>query len=206
MAVPKKTPKKVPRAERAAETREALVRAAAEEMAEKGIEHASLNAICDRAGFTRGAFYVHFRDRDELLAAVVEGVLGRFQDMVFTKEDAPDLGATIAQFVGPILSGMPEAVGTREWKFHHTLAACAGSPRIRSKYNGVQYNALARLEAGAAEGQKKKKVRRDVEARTLAEILLVLTLGVSAATELGLEIDYAKGGAALGKLLSPKRN
>ena len=196
-------PKKKPsRAERAEETREALVRAAAQEMAEKGIEHASLNAICDRAGFTRGAFYVHFKDRDELLAAVVEGVLGRFQDMVLPKDAAPDLGATIAQFVGAILQGTPEAVGTREWKFHHTLAACAASPRIRSKYNGLQYRALDRLTYGAVVGQKKKRVRGDVEARTLAEILLVLTLGVSAATELGLEIDYAKGGAALGKLLA----
>lgn len=198
----KKPRKKVPRAERAAETREALVRAAAEEMAEKGIEHASLNAICDRAGFTRGAFYVHFRDRDELLAAVVEGVLGRFQDMVLPQDATPDLGATIAQFVGAILAGTPEAVGTKEWKFHHTLAACAGSPRIRAKYNGLQYQALDRLAYGAAVGQKKKTVRSDVEARTLAELLLVLTLGVSAATELELEIDYAKGGAALGKLLS----
>jgi len=192
----------VPRAERAAETREALIVAAAQELAEKGIEAASLNAICDRAGFTRGAFYVHFRDRDDLVAAVVERVLGRFQDMLFPKEDVPDLGATIGQFVGAILSGVPEAVGTTRWKFHHTLAACAGSSRIRAKYNGLQNQALDRLAYAAVVGQKKKKVRSDVEARTLAEILLVLTLGVSAATELGLEIDYAKGGAALGKLLS----
>lgn len=198
----KKARKKVPRAERAAETREALVRAAAQEMAEKGIEHASLNAICDRAGFTRGAFYVHFKDRDDLLAAVVEGVLGRFQDMLFPRDEVPNLGATIAQFVGAILSGVPEAVGTKEWKFHHTLAAVAGSSRIRSKYNGIQYEALERLAAGAKAGQKEKTVRSDVDARTLGEILLVLSLGVSAATELGLELDYAKGGAALGKLLS----
>ena len=158
------------------------------------------------AGFTRGAFYVHFHDRDELIAAVVERVLGRFQDMLFPKDDAvTDLGATIGQFVGAILSGVPEAVGTSRWKFHHTLAACAGSPRIRAKYDALQHRALDRLTYGAVVGQKKEKVRSDVEARTLAEILLVLTLGVSAATELGLEIDYAKGGAALGKLLAGKR-
>jgi TetR/AcrR family transcriptional repressor of nem operon len=192
----------VTRAERAQETREALVRAAAQELAEKGIEAASLNAICDRAGYTRGAFYVHFRDRDELVAAVVERVLGNFQEILFPKDAAPDLRETIGHFVGAILSGVPEAVGTSHWKFHHTLAACAGSSRIRSKYTGIQNKALERLEAGAAAGQKRKTVRRDVEARTIAELLLVLTMGVSAATELGLEIDYAKGGAALGKLLA----
>ncbi len=184
-------------------TREALVSAAAAELAEKGIEAASLNAICDRAGFTRGAFYVHFKDRDELVAAVVERVLGTFQASLFPEGDTvPDLATTIAQFVAAVVAGVPEAVGTSRWKFHHTLTACATSPRIRKKYNGVQYKAMERLAEGAAAGQRAKKVRRDVSARTLAEILVVLTLGVSAATDLGLEIDLAAGGDALRKLLT----
>jgi len=34
----------------------------------------SLDDICDRAGFTRGAFYVHFADREALLVAVMDHV------------------------------------------------------------------------------------------------------------------------------------
>ena len=49
------------------ETREALLQAAMAEFAEKGLDLPSLDAICARAGFTRGAFYVHFRDREELV-------------------------------------------------------------------------------------------------------------------------------------------
>lgn len=195
--------KKVARSERMKATREALVSAAAAELAEKGIEAASLNAICDRAGFTRGAFYVHFKDRDELVAAVLERVLGTFQASLFPNGDAaPDLATTIGQFVGAVVAGVPEAIGTSRWKFHHTLTACATSPRIRKKYNGLQHRAMDRLAEGAAVGQRAKKVRRDVSPRTLAEILVVLTLGVSAATDLGLEIDYAAGGDALRKLLA----
>ncbi len=195
--------KKRARAEQKQETREALIAAATAELAEKGIEAASLNAICDRAGYTRGAFYVHFRDRDDLVAAVVERVLGKFQEALFPPgPEAPDLGATIAQFVGAVVTGVPEAVGTAHWQFHHTLAACAGSDDLRKRYNALQYTALDRLTASAEAGQHAKKVRSDVEPRTLAEILLVLTLGVSAAIELGLEIDLGAGGAALGKLLA----
>src|SRR4051812_40727719 len=55
-------------------TREALVEAGIALFAEQGLDGPSLDAICERAGFTRGAFYVHFRDRDELLQAVMERV------------------------------------------------------------------------------------------------------------------------------------
>ncbi|HEY1954612.1 MAG TPA: TetR/AcrR family transcriptional regulator [Polyangiaceae bacterium] len=196
--------KKVARDERKRETRDALVRAAAAEMAEKGIEAASLNAICDRAGFTRGAFYVHFRDRDDLVAAVVERVLGDFKAALLPDGASPALGETINRFVAAVLAGVPEAVGTSRWKFHHTLTACATAAPIRKKYNALQYRALDRLADGARAGQKDGSVLRDVRARPLAEMLLVLTLGVSVATDLGLEIDYAAGAATLRKLLAPR--
>ena len=197
--------KKVPRDEQKAETRDALVRAAAAEMAEKGIEAASLNQICARAGFTRGAFYVHFRDREELVAAVVERVLGDFQELMLPDDASAPLGETIGRFVAAVLAGTPEAVGTARWKFHHTLTACATAPTIRKTYNALQYRKLDRLTDGARAGQKNGTVRRDVSARSLAEILLVMTLGVSAATDLGLDIDYAAGGVALRKLLVAPR-
>lgn len=50
------------------ETRAALVGAAPELFAKEGLD-ASLDAICERAGFSRGAFYVHFSDRDALDAS-----------------------------------------------------------------------------------------------------------------------------------------
>src|SRR5262245_37416602 len=43
------------------ETREALLRAGMEMFAEQGLDAPSLDALCARAGFTRGAFYVHFK-------------------------------------------------------------------------------------------------------------------------------------------------
>src|SRR5262252_1452795 len=50
-------------------TREALIQAGIELFAEKGLDAPSLDEICDRAGYTRGAFYVHFADRDEFVVA-----------------------------------------------------------------------------------------------------------------------------------------
>jgi len=47
-------------------TRQKLLDAAAQVFAEVGLDAASVEAICDRAGFTRGAFYSNFETKDEL--------------------------------------------------------------------------------------------------------------------------------------------
>ena len=47
-------------------TRQKLLDAAAQVFAEVGLDAASVEAICERAGFTRGAFYSNFETKDEL--------------------------------------------------------------------------------------------------------------------------------------------
>lgn len=53
-------------------TRAALIEAAEEVFLRDGFEHASVEHITDAAGFSRGAFYSNFRDKDELALAVIE--------------------------------------------------------------------------------------------------------------------------------------
>jgi AcrR family transcriptional regulator len=61
-------------AERAAETREALIEAARPLFAAQGFAEVSLETIVRAAGVTRGALYHHFADKTELFAAVFEKV------------------------------------------------------------------------------------------------------------------------------------
>lgn len=48
--------------------------AAAQVFAEVGLEGASVEAICDRAGFTRGAFYSNFDSKNELFLELASSV------------------------------------------------------------------------------------------------------------------------------------
>ncbi len=57
---------------RRAATRERLIDAATTAFAEKGVVGASVEEICELAGFTRGAFYSNFDSKDALCAAVLE--------------------------------------------------------------------------------------------------------------------------------------
>src|ERR1700723_1791471 len=61
-------------AERAAETRDALIAAARPLFAAQGFPEAALETIVRAAGVTRGALYHHFADKTELFAAVFEQV------------------------------------------------------------------------------------------------------------------------------------
>ena len=63
-------------AERAAETREALIAAARPLFAAQGFAEVALETIVRTAGVTRGALYHHFSDKTELFAAVFEQVEG----------------------------------------------------------------------------------------------------------------------------------
>ena len=57
---------------RRAATRDRLVDAAITVFAEKGVLGASVEEICETAGFTRGAFYSNFTSKDALCIAVLE--------------------------------------------------------------------------------------------------------------------------------------
>jgi AcrR family transcriptional regulator len=63
-------------AERAAETRGALIAASRPLFAEHGFGEVALETIVRAAGVTRGALYHHFADKTELFAAVFECVEG----------------------------------------------------------------------------------------------------------------------------------
>lgn len=58
----------------AMETREAILDSAIEVFYERGVARASLTEVAERAGLTRGAVYVHFRDKADLLSALCQRI------------------------------------------------------------------------------------------------------------------------------------
>jgi AcrR family transcriptional regulator len=53
-------------------TRERMLEAARSVLAREGIQGASVEHICEQAGFTRGAFYSNFSSKDDLLLALFD--------------------------------------------------------------------------------------------------------------------------------------
>lgn len=78
---------------RRGETRQRLLDAAVTVFAERGFGHATVEDVCDRAGFTRGAFYSNFASMDELFFALYEDRAGRLIQAVRTAVGSAAEGA-----------------------------------------------------------------------------------------------------------------
>jgi AcrR family transcriptional regulator len=65
------------RAEQRAQTREALLDAAAKVFAQRGFHGASVDAIAEEAGYTKGAVYAHFDSKEGLFLALVDDRIAR---------------------------------------------------------------------------------------------------------------------------------
>lgn len=67
-----KTPKRLTRKEKQAETRQRLLSAAERVFLRRGLQGSSVEEIAAEAGFTRGAFYSNFKSKDELFVELLQ--------------------------------------------------------------------------------------------------------------------------------------
>jgi AcrR family transcriptional regulator len=175
------------RAEAKQETRAALIGAAMALIAEQGLDGPSLDAICARAGYTRGAFYVHFRDRDDLLVAVMERVGGDFLDAVISGGLQP----TVERFLASIASGLYPLTKKGGVRPHQLYDACARSPAIRERYVGLIGVAIEKLAGVVDEEQRRGTLRDEVPASEVAGLLLATVIGAHTMLDLEVPLDYA---------------
>ena len=194
------------------ETREALIRAGLAEFAEHGFDAPSLDNICARAGFTRGAFYVHFANREDFIVAVMEWRLGAFFDAVIgTGDTEMGLEPTVRRFVEAILGmtrGAPalgrEAAADAEVEaiqMHRLLDASERSEFIRNRLEALLESAVRRVTEVSCAEQAAHAVREDIDPRVIGSLLVALALGTSTAVEAGLPFDLERVGEAVIRLL-----
>lgn len=104
-----------PRSARREATRQRVLDAARAVFAERGVIGATVEDICERAGFTRGAFYSNFADKDDVLDALIEREHGRLLEHLDrslsgvegTLSEAADLPSVVAGLVDQIARTVP---------------------------------------------------------------------------------------------------
>lgn len=157
---------------RRAATRERLLEAARHVLAETGIQGATVETICERAGFTRGAFYSNFESKDDLVVALFirerDHMMARVQEAV----DAE---------VGPI--GDPSAVTRIIERFLTTYPNDRENFLIHQEFviHGVRHAEIA-------------GVYRELWQRTTEDLARVVA---EAAEALGLELQAPPATLAL---------
>jgi AcrR family transcriptional regulator len=185
------------------QSREALLEAGAAEFAARGVDAPSLDDICARAGYTRGAFYVHWDDRDDFMVAVMERAMGGFLDALTRAGGGePGLAAIVEGFARAVASGGSALGGRGEVRLTELLQACARSSRVRKRLVALLEEAIRRVGVAIEADQRRGALRRDVDPGLTAALLVALVLGVQVLGETRVELDVAAGAAAAMTLLS----
>lgn len=132
---------------RRAETRQALVRAARQVLAETGDTSASIQAIAERADVGFGSFYNHFESKTELFDAAVADALEEFGQVIDERvrgiEDPAELVAAGFRLTARMADSHPELL---------RILRDRGLAHIHSD-RGLAPRALRDLEIGIASGR-----------------------------------------------------
>ena len=203
------------------QTRAALVHAALELFGEQGLDVPSLDAICDRAGYTRGAFYVHFKTREDILVAVMDHVgavflAGMFEGLsadaqaaateaIEGKTHARRLHHAMRRFVEMVRSDAYPLMTTAGKgplvRPHQLLDACARSAVVRKRYRELVGVSLAAVAGLVRSDQGDGEVRKDVAPETVASMALALVIGAQTMADLGMPLDASELADGIEKML-----
>ncbi len=183
-------------------SREALIASAVALVSKKGLD-VSLDEICAHAGYTRGVFYVHFKDRDALITAVVKQVgQESLNVMLGAVAGADDLATIVRRFPKVLQSEtypLSKAGGIRPYQL---LDACARSATIRDQYVALIEVSIARLAEGLRADQAKGRVRGDIDADHTAALLVATVIGLHTMYDLDAPLDLEEGAEVQVKLLT----
>ncbi len=199
------------RAESKQATHEALIAAGVAMISEHGLD-VSLDAICARAKLTRGAFYVHFADRDAFLLAVMQHVLGGFVTRVAgaaagsADGEAPTTADAIRGFLAAVGTPAlhPAQRAPKAPRFHQVMEACRRAPQIGDAYRRLVVAGRDRIAALVAGDRRDARIRGDVEPEAVADLLAIFALGIATALELEIPVAIDRAGASLLTLLGGK--
>jgi AcrR family transcriptional regulator len=127
-------------AERREETREQVLAAAARMFAARGFHATSLDAIAEEAGFSRGAVYYNFADKEELFLELLDRRCAeRAQDLraVFADTPEDDVAATSRQAQLAAQHALDAMTGDPEWRalYLEFLAHAARDSAFRRRFS-----------------------------------------------------------------------
>jgi len=162
------------------QTREYLLRAAAQVFAERGFHEATLDEVAAAAGYTKGAVYSNFKNKEDLFLALLEDAYAR--DMAAIKEtlEASDVPpeARLGDFV-QMMRGEMEYVpnlGALYLEFH--LYALR-NPTARERMNELE-RADVRAIADILESERtQREIEIDEPVERTARIIVALFRGIS---------------------------
>jgi AcrR family transcriptional regulator len=131
-------------------SRQRILDAATEIAAERGYEGTSINLVSAKCGLPASSIYWHFKDKDDLIAAVIERSFGTW----LTAWEVPEGDDPLERFIGmarQIAKGLVESPDFLRLGLMLSLERRPVEPRAREMFLQVRDDAHARLRAAISE-------------------------------------------------------
>lgn len=159
------------------EEQEEILREAGEEFAEKGYETASLNAIIERAGISKGSLYYYFENKEDLFETVVERAASELMSHVaaFALEDLTE--ENFWEEFEAVVRRMATYASEHRWyvrlarTFYRVSDEDPGAVRETKPFDILRQWTEQFVERGREVG----RIREDLPRDLLVEVLLAVT-------------------------------
>jgi AcrR family transcriptional regulator len=154
-------------------TRQALIEAAAEAFVTQGYDTVTLRDVARGSGLTTGAIYHHFRNKAELLTAVIEREVTRH----IAPREATTPGVRI-ETLEAFLRAYPER-RTLRLLMQQGAAAARTDPSLAAGIAALQRAAFSRWQGFYAEWQASGRLKAQIRPDLLVTVLWAAELGLA---------------------------
>ncbi len=154
-----------------------MLEAATSVLARSGFERATLDEIVREAGFSKGAFYVHFDSKDDLFWAMLEERISRQQEAFRQAVDySKSMGDNVRTILNAVfgLLGKDPLWGSLFMEFHaHAARNEKVRLRLATMYEGWRQLMVDILSVSREAG----RMRRDADLELMATVLVATVEG-----------------------------
>ncbi|MBN2027647.1 MAG: TetR family transcriptional regulator [Actinobacteria bacterium] len=163
------------RKEQALKTRQLLMDTALGLFDNKGYEKVSINDICREAGVSTGAFYHHFKSKDQILIEEFMKTDEFYRELIAELADVDDYLEKLRRFTASTMEYIAGMGLARLKVTYHTQIG----PDKKASFLGNERRALySILESLYREGQGKGILRRDISSGELAHLSIHCFRGI----------------------------
>lgn len=178
---------------RSAESRQRIIEAAAEIAAEQGYDGTTIANVTRRCGLPASSIYWFFKDKDDLLAAVVTHTLEHWsaeQPPWPDPEPGAPVGATVRAALTPAYHHIAEAPDLMRFGFMLLLESREVEPTARTRFREVREGVLRHTRQAFDTLLTGRVVEeRDQLLDRLAQLVLAATDGLFLSGRLGVTVD-----------------